>query len=197
MNKSFFAALMAGTLSFVSASASAATHNSHRSTSHSTISEQPVTTSQSAPDRVSSGGSVTWGLGVSSVNTVPFPGNVGSLTAIFHLTTEDAIQVLLSIPSTQGSFKFGAGGLYKRTVAGSQAAGFHLGGGVALGTNGSFAASFIGVAGIHYTPSGTNLAFHFDGGPALTIQDTNGGSSTNFAVGQYSNVLGASVLYVF
>ncbi|MGZ3713480.1 MAG: hypothetical protein ACXVBE_17070, partial [Bdellovibrionota bacterium] len=56
-----------------------------------------------------------------------------SLSALFA-TNRDWIQAYLGVLHSQGSFAFGAGGIYKFTVSGSRAVGFHVGPGVAVGT---------------------------------------------------------------
>ena len=183
------------------------TTKSHTTTT--TTSDRPVESRMSAPDRAEhSSGSTTFGLGVSSITAVS---SGGSITGIIAFTPLDLVQVLVSIPSTTGSFQFGVGGIYKRTVAGNQGAGFHIGGGAGLGmvstaaAQSDFGMNIFGVLGVHYAPGGSNIVFHLDGGPQFNLQKVSTGTgaaatsttNTSFSMNQLSSLLGASVVYMF
>lgn len=164
-----------------------------------------------APERAGSAGGMNFGLGVSSID--PIGGAGGSLTGILAFTQLDALQILASIPGTAGSFRFGVGGIYKRTIVGNQGAGLHLGGGLGLGSTTSaaaggdtdFAMNILGNIGVHYAPGGSDIVFHLDGGPVFGLQKTTttaagvstSTTTTDFRVGQLSSILGASVVYMF
>ncbi len=92
-------------------------------------------------------------------------------------------------------FTFNIGGLYKHKLSHGGNSGFHVGGGLGLGTVAStFGFSVAGVAGIHYNlPGTTDLVLHVDAGPVLTIID---GSAT-FALSPFSGIFGATLVYMF
>jgi hypothetical protein len=207
MHKSTLVVLLS--LSFVLASAGAEARNKRTKASSTTASET-IETHQAAPSERHGG--MTFDLGYSSmypimpftVGTTTVTGGFGSVTGILHFTPLDAVQILASIPTTQGGFTFGLGGLYKRTLIGNEACGFHVGGGIAFGTYvGNFAMTIPAIAGFHYQLSGTEISFHFDGGAAFGLVSVSGVNGiggttvTNFAIGPNSGLLGASVVYGF
>ncbi len=176
--------------------------------------ERSIESAMSAPTR--SGGGLSFALGLSSITPVPVFGTAaagasyaplaGSVTGILQFTSHDALQMFIGFPGTSGAFAFGGGAVYKRTVAGGEGAGFHVGGGFGLGTanlagNTQFALSIMGLAGIHFGVGGTPVSFHFDAGPSFSmvtvpsVAGANTSNLTSFQMGQYSTQLGASIVY--
>ena len=202
MKKSIIAILLAVSLVTTAATSNPAEARERSAKRISSTNEHPVQTQMSAPSHSEGGhaGGMTFGLGVSTIE--PVSGGNGSLTGILAFTQHDALQLLVSIPGTNGGFRFGAGALYKRTVAGNQGAGFHLGGGFGMGRvlvagSGEFEMNILGNLGVHYAPAGSDIVFHLDGGPVFFLQTGAAGSTTSFGIGQYASVLGASVVYMF
>jgi hypothetical protein len=200
-------------LGLVLSVANAEAKTTKRTTNNNSTTTEQIETHQAASEHHSGG--VTVDLGVSSI----FPVSIingstgGSLTAIIHVTNLDMIQILAGVTGTTSGFGFGVGGQYKRTVLGNQSAGFHLGGGIGLGTaagaggvNGSstnFAMDIVALVGAHFDVPGTQIAFHLDGGPVFAlvsisgVNGIGGSTSTSFAMGPLSGLLGASVVYAF
>ncbi len=98
-------------------------------------------------------------------------------------------------------FRFALGGIYRRTFYGTGRAGFHFGGGAAIGTDSAIVATAVenkmfvhamGVVGIHFeSPSLPNFMFTMDGGPQLYI--FNGSSSLR--LNAFSPALGLGLHY--
>ena len=214
MHKSTLIVLLS--LCFVLVTGDAEARNTKKSTSTATTtaaSSERIESHQAAP--AEHHGGMTFDLGVSSVSAVMTNGGIGgSITGILHFTSLDALQLLAGISQTNGGFGFGVGGLYKRTVLGNESAGFHIGGGLGLGTVGglgaaangsstSFAMNIAALAGVHFDVPGTQVAIHLDGGPVFSLisvsgQNGVGGTTvTNFAMGPLSSILGASAVYQF
>lgn len=168
-----------------------------------------VSTSSSAASRGSfsttSGGSranVDFGFGISShvgggAITALLPAGAGAIgsSVMFELDIEklNAIQVYIGM-IVAGGVGFGFDAMYKRTVAGNETNGLHLGGGLGfMVAGGAFAFNLVPVGGFHFgVPGLTNLRLHLDAGPQLTI--TTGG--VGFAMGALSGILGASAVYM-
>jgi hypothetical protein len=141
------------------------------------------------------------GLGFSSINQLSGADTV--VTGVLQLNPADLVQVFAGVPQTRGGFQFTLGGLYKHTIIGTQSAGIHLGGGMAVGSLGAFAFSLAGVGGIHVAfPGVSQLMLHVDGGPRFSFIDNNGAaaggpSKTDLNLGAFSSILGLSVIYMF
>lgn len=115
-----------------------------------------------------------------------------SLSAMFS-TTSDWIQVLLGVHQTKGNFDFAVGGIYKFTVIGNRANGFHVGPGATIGTyGGDFAFTVMGAAGGHFTLF-ERLMLSVDGGPMYVHTE----AAKNFRMKPMGEILGLSVHYVF
>src|SRR6185312_4797178 len=110
----------------------------------------------------------------------------------------DTIQGFFSIPLTN-PFNLGANFFYKRTVAESHGAGFHVGGGFGmadtnLGTGASFSLHLTAIVGLHLEiPGVEHVTIHLDGGPAYNLVNTSPITTTGFQVSALSPALGASV----
>jgi hypothetical protein len=174
MKKLFFAFLFALTLSFIATGAQAATGRSS---------------------------DLTFGAGVSSIT--PIAGGGASLSGLLGFTPMDSVQILVAMPGVNGTFRFGVAGLYKRVILGDSASGFHAGGGVGLGTTGSFGMGLYGLGGIHHGLS-QRITLSFDGGATFGIASTTAtapatGTTTqaDFSLGAFSSMLGASIHYLF
>jgi hypothetical protein len=170
-------------LSFAAAGAQAASSSSRTSSGSGSSSE------------------LSFGAGVSSI--APIPGGGTSVSGLLNFTPLDSVQILLSMPGVQGTFKFGVEGLYKRVILGDTASGFHVGGGLGLGTTGTFAMGIVALGGIHHNLS-SHIALAFDGGAtfgitsvAATAPATGSSSQADFGIGSLSSILGASIHYLF
>jgi len=115
-----------------------------------------------------------------------------SATALFS-AGKDWIQVYAAVYQTKGAVSFGAGGVYKFTVAGTRNTGFHVGPGFTMGTVAdAFAFAIFGAAGGHFT-----IADHYfisvDAGPMVTHTENN----TNFRIRGLGQYLGMTIAYIF
>lgn len=153
---------------------------------------QTLHTSKSAP----SSGGARWGLGVSTATAVTFTNT--AFSAIHEFSPSSALHLFLAIERTSPAFVFGTGALYKYNIAGDNRGGFHIGGGLGLGTilagaTNVFGISIGGVAGPHFTVPGVDrLLISADAGVGVSIID----GSANFALGGLSTVLGLSIHYM-
>lgn len=131
------------------------------------------------------------GLGLASIGTIG--GTSSMISGWIPLSATAALQPYLGIPSTTGNFNFLAGSALKVNVAGTSAAGFHIGGDVLLGSiSGNFTAIFGGLMGVHFNVA-PSVMIAADGGPQLAISS----GSTDFSLGGFSGILGASIMYLF
>jgi hypothetical protein len=149
-----------------------------------------------------------YGLGLASAYNLT--ASDAALTGWIGLTPKFGIQPLLSIGSTS-PFNISAGALAKYTVAQHGAGGFHLGGGMSLGsihdrprnggllfgnvsgTKSGFNMALTALAGVHYEMPNTNIVLHFDGGANFGLAD----GDTDFNLGAVGGLLGASIIYIF
>lgn len=144
--------------------------------------------------RVSDEGGTEFSVGYSAI--LRATGADSSGTLLMRLTPVDALQFHLSVPSTS-PFQFTVVSQYKRTITQSQNAGFHIGGGLGLGSlrvgvENGFALSVNGLAGIHFRlADAPKVQFHVDGGPVLSVID----GDANFTIGALSGLLGLSIIY--
>ncbi len=131
------------------------------------------------------------GLGIGGIGTSI--ANISVITGWIPLSSTVALQPYFGIPSTTGTFNILGGSALKFAVAGTQNAGFHLGGDVLLGSvANSFTAIFGGLLGVHFNVA-PSIMIQADGGPQIAINNGN----TDFSVGGFSGFLGASILYIF
>jgi hypothetical protein len=141
-----------------------------------------------APEHAYYGETLT-ALGVTDSSTVT---TGESLSAMFSMG-KNWIHTLLAVYQTKGNFDFAVGGIYKFTVAGTRANGFHVGPGFTVGTVADdFAFAIFGAAGGHFTIA-DHLLFSVDAGPMVTHTKDN----TNLRIRGLGQLLGASVHYVF
>ncbi len=144
-----------------------------------------------------------WGLGVATFLPGALIPGTGALTGWIGITPEFGIEPLVDISGTN-SFQFAVGALAKYTVVNVGAAGFHIGGGLTLGSVNSlkpttlnahdFLFGLTGLMGVHFTIPGTsNIVAAFDGGPMLNIT----GGTANFILEPLSVLAGFSVMYLF
>lgn len=151
-----------------------------------------------------------YGLGFASAYNLTASST--ALTGWIGLTPKFGIQPLLSIGSTS-PFNFSVGGIGKYTIAQRGAGGFHLGGGLSVGSihkgastnSGSlfgnsgtasksgFNMGLAALAGVHYELPNTSLVLHFDGGANFGLAD----GDTDFNLGTVGSLLGASIIYLF
>jgi hypothetical protein len=167
-------------------------------TSHKAAAADSRGSSTAATPSLGMDSSYRYGLGYSAATSLT--GSATSVTGLIELRGGNMIQGYLSVPSTS-PFEFTVGANFKHTIAESQNAGFHIGGGAILGTlaggakgGSAFALGLDGIAGIHFSLAGaSHVQIHLDGGPCLNIIDGN----SNFSIGALSGLLGASVIYMF
>ena len=189
MQKNIKTSLLVG-LAILSASSVALAKDRHGS--KNSQESRSVSYHQSA---ASSSSSKNFGFGFTTLGGVL---TTPSLTASIDLTELDTIQALASI-STTNPFQFSVGAMYKRTVAGNQETGFHLGGAFNLGNPSSvFAFNLQALAGFHFSlPGLSQIRISMDGGPAFLFANTAVASTTQFSMTSLSAALGASVIYIF
>ncbi len=160
---------------------------------------------QSAPESAETySNDKSFALGYSTI-ALPFQDGFGSITGLCKWDRLDAIQTFLTIPRTS-PFNIAASVLYKRTVLESEGAGFHLGGGLGLGsanggTGGNFIMNMSAIAGFHFpVPGASQIMVHIDGGPNFTLYNIGSGAAsttqTNFQMTPLSPALGLSIVYI-
>lgn len=142
-----------------------------------------------------------FGLGFATVQSV-IPGSAaGTVTGFFELDKMNSVQAFLSLPSTS-PFSFGVAGLYKHTISGNKASGFHIGGGIGIANIATLNSSTLGLGlnllgGIHFElPGAPQILVNLDGGPSFTLISSSP-SQSNFQLAAFSPALGASVVYLF
>ncbi|HTL12439.1 MAG TPA: hypothetical protein VL588_08115 [Bdellovibrionota bacterium] len=160
--------------------------------------EQIHSTQSASTHTVPTAGNTRTGIGITAGGT--FIGTSGVST--YHIFDEaNALQTYFGIAGVNGVFRFGMGAQYKHTVAGSQRAGLHIGGGLGLGTTAGAAAAgsvffieFTGNVGIHFTVGhDDNVLISVDAGPGISI--VNG--AADFAIkSPTDDTLGLSVHYL-
>jgi hypothetical protein len=139
-----------------------------------------------------------FGLGFSTLQSIIPGGSASSIAGFLALDNINSISVFLSLPTTS-PFSFGLAGLFKRTISGNKAAGFHVGGGVGVS---NIVSSSLGLGlnilgGIHFElPGAPQVLVNLDGGPSLSLISSSP-SQTSFSITAFSPALGASVVYLF
>lgn len=142
-----------------------------------------------------------FGLGFATLQSVIPGSSAGLIAGVVEFDKLNSITLLLSLPTTS-PFALGVGGLYKHTVSGSQAAGFHVGGGIGIGNITALNTSYLGfglniLGGFHFeVPGAPQVSVSFDGGPSFNLIASTP-SQTNFQVSAFSPALGASIIYLF
>jgi len=190
--------VIAGILSFVTLTPSVRAEES-KTTTKKHVTREQVRSTQSAPTRtVPVSGPTRTGVGITAGGT--FIGTSGLST--YHIFDDaNALQTYFGIAGVNGVFRFGMGGQYKHTVAGSQRAGLHIGGGLGLGTTAGggvagsvFFIEFTGNVGIHFTVGhDDNVLISVDACPGISI--VNG--AADFAIkSPTDDTLGLSVHYL-
>lgn len=169
------------------------------------VTETPIQYTQSSASvtSIEQGEEIKYAVGFSTVQNA-VPGSTAAITGMIQLTPVDTFQAFFTIPSTS-PFEIGGAGLYKRTIASSKGAGFHVGGGLGLGSisgkaaGGNFFSMNLSViGGFHFElPGIPHVVAHLDGGPAFSLVTTDPSTTTNFQVGALSAALGASIVYLF
>jgi hypothetical protein len=185
----------------VSTANAADTKSRRGSTATTPPADSTIYTSSSAPTYAGSSGG-KFGLGYAATGIGGGTAGVlgtSAVTGLFNLSSGDMIQVLFAVPSTVGDLSLGVGGVYKHSISEHQGAGFHLGGGLALGTiAGDFAISMAAIAGLRFSVPGTSaIQIHLDGGPSFSLISTSPNSQSSFAISALSTALGLSVFYIF
>jgi hypothetical protein len=167
-------------------------------------SSDTISTSSSAADK----SNFRFGIGAATYSpTSASP----SLVALFHFDQRNTLQPMFGIAGTSGTFLFSMGAIYRHAMALGNNAGFHIGGSFGVGTasGGSRTATVAagatpstnhlvitmgGVAGIQYHLPGTDdLVMYLDAGPQFGIDD----GDANFAIGPFSAIFGATIVYLF
>lgn len=141
-----------------------------------------------------------FGLAVLTENTIQ---STSALTGWLGLGNDQALQFYFGLPSTS-PFQLGIGAHYKKTIAKDNFVGFHLGGGIGLGsssnitvtattpvtgTQTSFFINLTGIAGIHFQfPDFQKALFNIDAGPTFQL----GSGRSNLSI----SILSLSVVYL-
>ncbi len=122
------------------------------------------------------------------------------LTALFPIGDAGAIQAYFALYDSDPN-TYGLGAIYKHTISGNQSTGFHVGGGLGLGTwmqDRSYM-HIIGNAGIHFSVK-RHVMVHIDGG-LIIKNDEQAGNTTDKDSGMvmsgFSDHLGLAMMYVF
>ncbi len=155
--------------------------------------------SQAAPESTYSASKpMNYALGFSTIQST-IPGSTSAITGIVDFDRYNTLQAFFSIPSTSPYFNIGGAAIYKRTIAESRGAGFHVGGGLGMANqNNNFAMNLSAVGGFHFElPGLSHVMVHLDGGPTLALVNPLPGATTSLQMGALSAALGASILYVF
>lgn len=161
----------------------------------------PMTDTVTSTQSAASTGEYGLGMGLSTARNLTFTET--ALTGWMDLGDGNAIQAFAALGGID-PFVFGVGGLFKRTVLGSEQSGLHLGGGLGIGTvagvgatggaTSNFAFALNGIAGFHFiVPNTERMLISLDGGPAMTIIDDN----IDVTMGAIGSLLGLSVIYLF
>jgi hypothetical protein len=138
-------------------------------------------------------------LGFTTAGVLTIPGaNTTALSGWFELSPSTSLQTTFGIAGTS-PFQFGVGGYFRSRVSGNESAGFHVGGGLNLG---SFSQGAVGtdfyvvispLAGMHFNvPSISNIFLTLDGGVNFRII----GGNFDVAVQNTSPALGLSIHYI-
>lgn len=161
-----------------------------------------VVSSHSSSERSSRGAGGGFGIGMASFSSLgnvtgaAFPG----LSLAIDTSNSGMIQAMVGI-TTVTPFAFGFGAEYKHLVSGTKAGGFHLGGGLALGTTGpagvaNFFMNFNALAGLQFVlPNVNNIQFDFDMGFQAGFNAAT--ATAVLALGGMSAVYGMSIHYFF
>lgn len=143
-------------------------------------------------------GASRFGFGFATYGTGgAVPSASTALSFWIDFNTRHSLQPFVGVTGSD-PFTFGIGAIYRATLAGGQASGFHVGGGFNLGTMSGGAGStpffmnIITVAGFHFN-AGSNVAFSFDGGPVFHVTP----SPFVFSMLPTSAMGGASIHYMF
>jgi hypothetical protein len=145
------------------------------------------------------------GLGFTTAGPLTSGGNIPGFSGWFELSGADSLQAVFGIGSTD-PFQFGLGGYFRHRVAGNENAGFHLGGGLLLGTVGNtvtvagvtgsntdFYIAISPLAGFQFNvPTLSNIFMSVDGGLNFVIVDGN----FNLSATSLSPALGLSIHYL-
>lgn len=129
-----------------------------------------------------------------------FPGNNSALSFWIDFNSKNSLQPFFGVTASD-PFSFGVGAIYRYTLSGAQASGFHVGGGFNLGTddNGAlgnkFFCNIFPVVGLHFNLGShvNNVALSFDGGPVFHVTP----SPFAFRTLPVSALAGASIHYFF
>ncbi|MGE0616477.1 MAG: hypothetical protein AB7P04_12655 [Bacteriovoracia bacterium] len=155
--------------------------------------EKKGSSTTSSMESFRSSSSAPWGLGL----TTTLNGMSGISGWIPFGEGMQGLQLGFGIQTTS-PFTFALGAAYKSTLAGTRQTGFHIGGGIALGTGGNglggtqFNIGISGILGVHYSPVEA-FQMSFDAGPTVTIA----GGSASFGMGALSTLAGFTVMYMF
>lgn len=140
----------------------------------------------------------TASIGSSAVSTGVTP---GAMSLWIDFTPRMSVQTTFGVNSSS-PFTFGWGAIFRSTLQGSQANGFHGGLGFNLGTVGgaaaagtSFFANIFPVLGFHFSLGGAldNIQLSFDGGPIFAVTP----SPFQFTFVPHSALGGASIHWFF
>lgn len=152
----------------------------------------------SSSDSDSSSGDMGFAVGYSSNSAVLYSDRPG-FTGLFPIGDSGAVQAYFALYDSDPN-TYGIGAIYKHTISGNQSNGFHVGGGLGLGTwmQDKSYMHIIGNAGMHFSLK-KQIHVHIDGG--LTIKsDEQAGNTTKdsgMVMAGFSDHIGLAIMYVF
>lgn len=158
--------------------------------------------SRSSSDSDSSSGDYTFGVGYAS-NAAALYSDRPGITGIFAIGNDGAIQAFFAMYDSDPN-TYGMGAIYKHNIGGSRTSGFHVGGGLGLGTFAEVAGQkksyfhIIGNAGIHFAIK-KQIIIHIDGGLIMKSNDQTGSTEkdSGMVIAGFSDLLGISLIYMF
>jgi len=138
-------------------------------------------------------GSFWLGGAIDNVHGGPSSSAFPSLSALMMMGDKSALQFYLGIASITPAFTFGAGANFKHSIVGDAIKGFHIGGGVGMGTTASvFFINFQPTLGMHFEIQ-ENVMLNLDSGLSFFLIP-GGATVFNLALGGNSPFLGLSLL---
>lgn len=160
-------------------------------------SSYPYKSSSSSSDSDSSDMGFAFGY---ASNAAALYHNEPGLTGMFPVGDKGAVQIFFALYDSDPN-TYGLAGIYKYTLSGNQSSGFHVGGGLGIGSwmeDRSYM-HIIGDAGFHFTLK-KQVVLHIDGGlliksdeaPAATAPKDSG-----MVLAGFSEHLGIALMYIF
>ncbi|MDZ4661850.1 MAG: hypothetical protein SGJ18_09565 [Pseudomonadota bacterium] len=156
-------------------------------------------TTSSSTDSDSDSNDAGFALGYSSNAAALFYDSPG-LTGLFPIGDNGAIQAYFALYDSDPN-TYGIGAIYKYTISGNQSSGFHVGGGLGLGTwsKDKSYMHIIGDAGIHFSIK-KHVLVHIDGGLLIKSDEqaaNNAPKDSGMVLAGFSEHIGLAIMYMF